>query len=125
MKKPLFAVVMAFLHKQSFAAAVIAASGGVSAGAIAELAGLSPAMWIASTFGSVYVYLHHKDTPRSRLWNVVLSICFGVAGGDVSAGYVRDTYHVTSWFLAPLLALMIAMMWPWLFEKFLEKKVEK
>ena len=86
MKKNITALLLTMLHKQSFAATVVAAGSGVSAGAIAELAGLSPAMWIAATFGSIYVYLHHKDTPRNRIWNVMLSICLGVAGGGPCDG---------------------------------------
>ena len=113
------------MHNHTFAAVAVSAGGGAGAGVLAELAGLNPAVWVAATFGSIYVYLHHADTPRNRLFNILLSIFFGVGGGDAAAGYVREIYHVHSGLLAPVLALLIAMAWPWFFEKFLSKKDEK
>jgi hypothetical protein len=122
MKKKLLTLAITFIHKQSIAAAAVAAGGGAVGGAFAALAGLSPAIWIAATFGSIYVYLHHKDSPRNRIFNIPISIFLGVGGGDASASYVRANYSVESWFLASFFALVIAMAWPWVLEKFLGKK---
>lgn len=125
MKKPLLGIALAFLHKQSLAAAVTAAVTAGGAGWLAALAGLSPAIWIAATFGCIYVYLHHKDTPRIRILNIPISIFLGVGGGNASASYVKYTYHVDSIFLEAFLALVIAMTWPWIMEKFLGKKAHQ
>ena len=122
MKKKLFTLLIAFMHKQSFAAAVGAATASTGAGYLAAMAGLSPAIWVAATFGCIYVYLHHDDTPRVRILNIPLSIFLGVGGGNASAGYVRTTYHIDSIFLEAFLALVISMCWPWVMEKFLGKK---
>lgn len=122
MKKKIVTLLIAFLHKQSFAAAITAATAGTGAGYLAAMAGLSPAIWVAATFGCIYVYLHHNDTPRVRILNIPLSIFLGVGGGSASASYVKATYHVDSVFLEAFLALVIAMSWPWVIEKFLGKK---
>lgn len=122
MKKPLLSIALAVLHKQSFAAAITAATAGTGAGYLAAMAGLSPAVWVAATFGCIYVYLHHKDTPRVRILNIPLSIFLGVGGGNASVSYVKATYAVDSVFLEAFLALVIAMSWPWVIEKFLGKK---
>lgn len=122
MKKKIIGLLIAFIHKQSFAAAITAATAGTGAGYLAAMAGLSPAIWVAATFGCIYVYLHHKDTPRVRILNIPLSIFLGVGGGNASASYVRTAYQVDSIFLEAFLALVIAMSWPWVLEKFLGKK---
>jgi hypothetical protein len=123
MKKKLFTLLITFIHKQSFAAAVAAGTAaGTRVGYLTAIAGLSPAIWVAATFGCIYVYLHHKDTPRVRILNIPLSIFLGVGGGNASASYVRAAYQVDSVFLEAFLALVIAMSWPWVIEKFLGKK---
>ncbi len=124
MKKKIIGLLIAFIHKQSFAAAVVAAgtAAGTRVGYLTAIAGLSPAIWVAATFGCIYVYLHHEDTPRVRILNIPLSIFLGVGGGNASASYVRTAYQVDSVFLEAFLALVIAMSWPWVIEKFLGKK---
>lgn len=123
--KKIIVITVALTNKNSFAAACVAAGSGVGVGAVAAIAGLSPAVWIAATFGSIYVYLHHAEKPRNRIFNIAISIILGVGGGDAAAGYLRVSQSIESWFLAPICALLIAMFWPWFFEKFLGAKGDK
>ncbi len=108
-------------NKYAFAA-VVAGSAGVSAGFLSSLAKLNPEIWAFATFGAVFVYMNHKVSKRNRLINLALSVILGAFGSDVSASYVTNNFEVRSDFLSPLLALLIAALWPWAFEKFFGTK---
>jgi hypothetical protein len=123
MKKKIVGLLIAFIHNQSLAATVVksaAASGGVSI--FTAIIGLSPEIWACATFGAAYAYMVRKDVPRNRLANMILSIFIAVFGSDVSASYISNSHDVNSVFLTPLLALVIAAAFPWVFEKYIVKR---
>lgn len=103
-------------------ATTVALSAGAGAGVLAAAAGLDPFVWAAATLGAAYVYLHHDDKPRNRLFNIVLSIILGAFGSNASAAWVKASYKLDSPLIEVFLALVIAMAWPWVFERFLGKK---
>jgi hypothetical protein len=133
MKKPAILFLMLF-HKYAFSAVVATGAGMAAAGVSAAAAGANtshffnallaivPEVWALSTFGAVFVYMNHKVAKRNRLLNLALSIILGAFGSDVSASYVRKTFELDSAFLTPILALLIAGLWPWVFEKLLRPK---
>lgn len=124
--KKIIAFFLMLFHKYAFSAAVATAAGtaaaGVSSGFVNALLGIVPEVWALSTFGAVFVYMNHKVAKRNRLLNLALSIILGAFGSDVSASYVRKTFELDSAFLTPILALLIAGLWPWVFEKLLRPK---
>jgi hypothetical protein len=126
--KKLAALFFMLFHKYAFSAAVATGAGAAAAGISSSssffnaLLGIVPEVWALSTFGAVFVYMNHKVAKRNRLLNLALSIILGAFGSDVSASYVRKTFELDSAFLTPILALLIAGLWPWVFEKLLRTK---
>jgi hypothetical protein len=118
-KKNLLALLIAVIHNQSLAATVITTA---SVTVTAALMGLSPWVWGCATFGAGYAYMLRKDAPRSRLIHMVVSIVIAVFGSDAAASYLVNAHKIQSVFLNPLLALLIAAAFPWLFEKYITKR---
>jgi phosphate/sulfate permease len=122
MKKRIAAVMLAAVHNHSVAALATATSAGVSVGIFTTLLGLRPEIWACATFGAAYAYMLRKDAPRNRLLNMVFSIVIAVFGSDAAAEYLVNTHKIDSIFLTPLIALLIAAAFPWLFEKYVVKR---
>jgi hypothetical protein len=123
MKKKIATLLIAFIHNQSLAAiAAKATIGSAGVSVFAAIIGLSPEIWACATFGAAYAYMIRKDAPRNRLFNMIFSILIAVFGSDVSASYIANNHDIQSVFLTPLIALLIAAAFPWLFEKYIVKK---
>ena len=122
MKKRLAAVAFALAHNNSIAALGTAASAGASVGFFTMLMGLRPEIWACATFGAAYAYMLRKDAPRNRIFNMIFSIFIAVFGSDVAASYLTNSHKIEGVFLTPLIALLIAAAFPWLFEKYIVKR---
>lgn len=122
MKKKIVALLIATVHKQSLAALAVATVSGGGVGFFTMLLGLSPEVWAFATFGAAYAYMLRKDAPRNRLLTMFFSIIIAVFGSDAAASYIANAHDVRSVFLTPLIALLIAASFPWMFEKYVTKK---
>lgn len=120
--KRIAAVIALGTIQQNIIAATVAVGTSAGVGVLAAAAGLDPFVWAAATLGAAYVYLHHEDKPRNRLFNIALSIVLGAFGSNASAAWVKASYKLDSPLIEVFLALVIAMAWPWVFERFLGKK---
>lgn len=122
MKKSVAGFVAVLWHNHVFAAAATATASSVTAHFLTSLLGLRPEIWACATFGAAYAYMLRKDAPRNRIFNVIFSIFIGVFGSDAAASYLTNAHKIESVFLTPLLALIVAAAFPWLFEKYIVKR---
>jgi hypothetical protein len=119
MKRKIAAIAFALAHNHSIAALVTAGTASASVGFFTMLMGLRPEIWACATFGAAYAYMLRKDAPRNRIFNMIFSIFIAVFGSDVAAAYLVKNHEVEGIFLTPLIALLIAAVFPWLFEKYI------
>lgn len=121
MKRKLLVLTSAVLHKQAWSdAAVTAAVAGASM--FTNFSWLQPEVVISSGFGAAYVYMNKPDVKRNRIFNLFASIILGVTGSYALALYLKVTYSLDGIFFNMFFAIVIAMAWPWVFEKYLAKK---
>lgn len=122
MKKRIAGALAFIGHSHTFAAVQNATVAGGSVGVLTALAGLRPEIWACATFGAAYAYMLRKDAPRSRLVHMAISILIAVFASDTAAAYLTSAHKIQGVFLTPLLALLIAAAFPWLFEKYVVKR---
>lgn len=113
MKKKLALWWTMMLHqKMRLAAVITGGSGAVAAGAT----GSDPLVWFFGGVGAAWVYVKLKAAPREQIVNAIISVMLAVWLSDPVARILEAKLtvpHVTHENLLYPVALLLAMIWPW------------